>query len=1130
MRPSVPVLAVLAALLATAVPAEAAKKPRLQTPGYKGVTKAPKLAPQQPLTPVQVAAQGEKPQVLVDAAGTAHIVWNERRGADQDVTRYCRLKRGARACDARADLIPPLDTTDAGNSPQANADFEGPKVIALGDELGLLTRRSFRTTAPDGQSTQSPLYLYLSQDGGTTFNPPAMVGTGPLSGEPAVFGAQDAPRIGLISDTATGGPFFQAISPGRFTRAQVSFGGDGIDASVTRNGDLPVVAYRDLNNTTFVKTWTGQGDINDANTWTTATIPATDDPLLASGPMGVYLMTAPASGAHTYAVRRFTPPSSFGPAVKVGAGNATRRDLFQDRSGRLFATYVSNEGDVPQLLAQSSTDARTWSARRALVNGPRNGDVWTSDIGATGDGGGFAVAQVAAGGAEGPIVAARFGEGAATGQPGLGSLAGGAADPTVVERCQRIEFASVDIVAPEGCLLSAADRKGVKVSEGMIKLNGIELIPDPGVKILLDARARTIDSTGRVTMQLRAPGISPVVLSRDALHLRLPGGSRASAAASGSEDCSGDSLIAFDAGKNKLLKGFPIRGSIEIFLKDDASCIPLSLELPKAFGGIRGAAVLAASNTRGLHAESLDIKANTIPIGPVLIQDLRITYKAAGEEWTGGARLTFPPGWTAGGSVKFRDGEFRGATITLGFYPGIPVFTGVFLNRVTAGFEVDPLKLTAEARFGSLPLKPPDTFGIVETGRLEATFGKVFVLKVKGNAEIFEVDLLQAEATIRSDLYFDIKATLNLDLEVIEVEGSAEIFIDGPNEQFGGEVSAKARIFGLTIGNAEAILSSKALALCGPSPIPFIDGGFVIVWGKKAEPLWGDCDLEEYKVGPGGSGRGARAAQAGTITVPGGTPTASLRITGTGGVPAVVVVSPSGERITPSRAGGEGVKAVAVDDPSENATYVAMPKPAPGNWRVEAAPGSVPIAEVASANALPDPTVSATLRAAAGRTRALRWKFPNARGRTVSFVEEAGAGVRVIGRGTGAGGTVRFDPGEGPAGKRTIFAVVSQDDVPRHRIELASYTSPGPPKPGRVTKPRTRRTRNAITVSWGAARGVAQYVVRADVSDGRRLAFTTTRRSLRIPDIAKTDRVTVRIQARGRNGQLGPAARATPRR
>ncbi|HUO70349.1 MAG TPA: hypothetical protein VMU39_06200, partial [Solirubrobacteraceae bacterium] len=77
----------------------AKRLPVYRSPGYSGVRTAPKTLPAQPLMPISLGANGRNPQVLVDAAGTAHIVWTEEGGSGADVTRYCRLRRGSKVCD-----------------------------------------------------------------------------------------------------------------------------------------------------------------------------------------------------------------------------------------------------------------------------------------------------------------------------------------------------------------------------------------------------------------------------------------------------------------------------------------------------------------------------------------------------------------------------------------------------------------------------------------------------------------------------------------------------------------------------------------------------------------------------------------------------------------------------------------------------------------------------------------------------------------------------------------------------------------------------------------------------------------------------------------------------------------------
>lgn len=223
------------ALLAALSPgAAAARKQRCShkgadyfTPGYKGICRVPKLGKQRVLPPVPLGDNGRAPQVLVDDAGTAHIVWNQDGGDSPDQLRYCRLKRGATACDNPPASLAP-DQPGPFNSPAFNDDIAGPRILSIGDGLVFLTHRYPNIVPkPDGTETDRTTYMYTSNDGGQTITGPAIVGDAEPSGGAATFG--DGSRIGLISDTRTGGTFFQVIDPGSYTGAQANLGGNGPD-------------------------------------------------------------------------------------------------------------------------------------------------------------------------------------------------------------------------------------------------------------------------------------------------------------------------------------------------------------------------------------------------------------------------------------------------------------------------------------------------------------------------------------------------------------------------------------------------------------------------------------------------------------------------------------------------------------------------------------------------------------------------------------------------------------------------------------------------------------------------------------------------------------------------------------
>src|SRR5262249_12944168 len=65
-------------------------------PGYRGTHSVPRVAARVPV-PLTIGT-GENPSVLVDGAGTAHVVWNEPVPGQADQLHYCRLPRGAAAC------------------------------------------------------------------------------------------------------------------------------------------------------------------------------------------------------------------------------------------------------------------------------------------------------------------------------------------------------------------------------------------------------------------------------------------------------------------------------------------------------------------------------------------------------------------------------------------------------------------------------------------------------------------------------------------------------------------------------------------------------------------------------------------------------------------------------------------------------------------------------------------------------------------------------------------------------------------------------------------------------------------------------------------------------------------------
>ena len=197
----------------------AAKGHPFTTPGYHWNHKLPKVAPVIPGKLIKLG-DGVEPRVLVDAAGTGQIAYNVTPTdvSAASVLHDCVLLRGQTGCASNAGLIPP-ETGD----PQYNIDEHGPVPLSIGNELLMVDSRFPNVeTMPDG-TTGYPTFLWTSEDAGKTFTGPGTIGNLEITGNAVVFGGTN-PQIGVITDTTTGGTFFQATPPGAYSGQTLNLG------------------------------------------------------------------------------------------------------------------------------------------------------------------------------------------------------------------------------------------------------------------------------------------------------------------------------------------------------------------------------------------------------------------------------------------------------------------------------------------------------------------------------------------------------------------------------------------------------------------------------------------------------------------------------------------------------------------------------------------------------------------------------------------------------------------------------------------------------------------------------------------------------------------------------------------
>ncbi len=144
--------------------------------------------------------------------------------------------------------------------------------------------------------------------------------------------------------------------------------------------------------------------------------------------------------------------------------------------------------------------------------------------------------------------------------------------------------------------------------------------------------------------------------------------------------------------------------------------------------------------------------------------------------------------------------------------------------------------------------------------------------------------------------------------------------------------------------------------------------------------------------------------------------------------------------------------------------------------------------------------------------------------RSVRFVETGPGGVtRELGTTTSASGTLPFTPTPGPAGRRSIQAVVlNVDGLPVTTTSVATYDAPGWVLPGKPSKLKLSVSKKgALSISWKGSRSKS-YQVRVAVADGRRLLFVPQKGKVVVPGVSKKEKVVVTVTGVDVRGLEGP--------
>jgi hypothetical protein len=397
---------------------------------------------------------------------------------------------------------------------------------------------------------------------------------------------------------------------------------------------------------------------------------------------------------------------------------------------------------------------------------------------------------------------------------------------------------------------------------------------------------------------------------------------------------------------------------------------------------------------------------------------------------------------------------------------------------------------------------------------------------ITGNASVIAVPVgADASATLTSEGRFDTTVHFNTRLyAVFDVNVYFGLTYFNPSLfQASAGMDICTHYIVHECAGGDFVLSSVGIAACIRLPWYLPDVGGYYKWGSGGPDFYFEgCSVGDVQI----QGVRVRAAQSRTFTVKPGTQSEVLAFEGQNGPPNVSLSGPKGQHAdTPADGYDMTEPFFFSQEPKDKKTYVMISRPNPGKWTITVAPGSTPIVKMQRAQGLPEPKIKAKVTGS-GLKRKLEYSATPIQGQRITFSEAGAKTGAKIGTVTTAKGSIPFTPTDGPKGKRTIVAEIIQHGNPRKNVKVTTYTTPRV-APGKPPGLKLKRKGSGLRVSWGRSAGAKSYEVNVTVSDGRRIPIVTTKRSVTIAGVSKTESATVTVAGFRVVGLSGAAAKAS---
>lgn len=680
-----------------------------------------------------------------------------------------------------------------------------------------------------------------------------------------------------------------------------------------------------------------------------------------------------------------------------------------------------------------------------------------------------------------------------------------------------------------------------------IRIDGLDIEPQNGQPILVIPSASIVVSAD-ASIYLHGIRLSP--LRTIALYLPAVGGQLGEISLPhkvpiiGSLPFNGSIGLSFERAGKQLPNG-----DVCAF---DCAAVSVSAELPGVFSseghGLSAGAVITADDQQGLQLDSLELSIPHAEIAGIGVENVDFRYRHSDDSLSGQATIEISSAGSVSASFAIVHGAFQAGHVSweAGDGPGIDLGGPfpIFLTKLGGGISLNPTVLSAEGAIaaGGHALGCA-LFGVY--GEINVQFSP-FDLNATAQGEMLCQHVAEEYFHVDEAGDIGVGGSVELSIYILSFKAGVALEISQGHFQFDGNVNACLHILGEHCLGAEVVISDHGVGAC--ADLGFTHAGGGIVFPADYKFMLDSCDIAQFRslpmpanlasasssrlvlrdglIGP------AIAAQAlPGFRVPRGEKVAAVGVEGTGGAPNVTLVGPDGRKIaTPPDGYLKDPNEFVLADPTKTKeTYFLINHPAPGNWRIESDPSSVPVSGVQQSAGLPSPNLHAHLTHMAGGRERLRYSLRSIHGQKVTFVDGLkGHGFRVLGNAHGTHGTLRFTPDSALGRRHEVVAWVTRDGSPREDVALAHYRAPAQAPLRAPRRLRIVRHGATVVVSWQALGTVKSYALEARLSNGVRRYYSISAQghgSRRTATLSAPTYLGVRVSvagvSRGAHGRAG---------